>query len=155
MKFWSSLAVVALLFYLYTSYGPLQDAVTDPYFCELRVKDPDSGVSLVGFGEMNSLADCETRSARFWAETLKFVGETEVSTTCKKDIPAKYQRVFANERISATYMALEKGQRGERNARLVFYGVPSSVVAQECPKLIERIRRSYKGKIYCVQGSVG
>ncbi|NJD07480.1 MAG: hypothetical protein FIA97_13420 [Methylococcaceae bacterium] len=155
MKHLILLTLIAGAYFLYTRHSPFQTEVTDPYFAEVRITLGDTGVSLVGYGKMNSLEDCQARAALVWVETFKEIGETQAETDCSRELPERYRRVFDNQSISATYLSFDKGSDRERDGRFVIYGIPSSIVAGECSKLIERARRTYTGKIYCVQGTVG
>ncbi|WP_260292807.1 hypothetical protein [Sedimenticola hydrogenitrophicus] len=149
-----ALALIAVGYYIYHNHSPFQTTVTDPYYAEIRINIRASNVQLVGFGKMNSLADCTARAALVWANTLKTLGEVEVKSDCKKEISARYRKLFVNEKIPASYIALDRGTDGERDARFIFYGIPSSYVSRECQTITQRIRQGYKGKVFCVQGSV-
>ena len=155
MKYLIIFSLIGFSYYLYTHHSALQSTGTDPYFAEIRIENTHSDLSPVGFGRMNSLEDCQARSAMIWGKTFENIGETRVDTSCKKELSEKCQRIFENQTISATYVVFDKATESERDGRFVIYGIPSSVVSQECSKIIERARQSYTGKIYCIQGSVG
>lgn len=149
------LALTALGYYLYHNHSPFQTTVTDPYYAEIRINIRASNVQLVGFGKMNSLADCTARAALVWANSLQSLGEVEVKSDCKKEIGARYRRLFENEKVAASYIALDRGNDHERDGRFIFYGIPSSVVSRECDAITRQIGKGYQGKVFCVQGSVG
>ncbi len=141
--------------YVYSNHSPFQTEVTDPYFVKITVKDVNTGLKMVGFGKMNSYEDCQARSALVWAKTFANIGTLTTDTTCSKELPARYQPIFENKTFHATYIAFDKGSNRERDARMVIYGVGSSKVAEHCSTITQKVRQSYKGKIYCIQGTIG
>jgi hypothetical protein len=86
---------------------------------------------------------------------LKDLGKVNVATQCKKEISAKYQKLFANEKMTATYVVYDSGADGERDGRFLFYGIPSSQVFGKCEGITQKAKRHYSGKVYCIQGTVG
>jgi hypothetical protein len=128
----------------------------DPVYSEIRVKFADTGIELFGLGKMNSEGDCQTRTEAIWKRTFSDEQRFEIaSMRCVPAIPARYQELFANRPIQATYLSFERGNSGERDGRFVIYGVASSDVASVCPRLVEAAKRNYSGKVVCVQGTVG
>lgn len=127
----------------------------DPVYAEFRVKY-ENGVELVGVGRMNSQSDCEQRAAEFWRRVLASNAKAEVSPVrCDMTLPDRYDGLFVNRAMHATYIAMDRGNSGERDGRFLIYGVPSSEVVKVCPALIEVVKRNYKGKVDCIQGTVG
>lgn len=127
----------------------------DPVYAEFRVKY-ENGVELVGLGKMNSQPDCERRGAVFWRGVLASDAKVEISAIrCDMQLPPRYEPLFSNQVAHATYIAMDRGNSGERDGRFIIFGVPASEVAKVCPSLIETIKRKYSGKVQCVQGSVG
>lgn len=150
--------VVVSIYYIFTSYSPFQTEVTDPHFVEIRVSLKGTNIKMVGFGKMFSHGDCIGRSAIFWREVFKDSGEINISETevsCKKRISARYKKLFDDKTTTASYVALNRGNRFERDARFVMYGIPSSVVMKECEKIISEVKKNYQGKIFCVKGTIG
>lgn len=141
--------------YIYKNHSPFQTTMTEPYFIEIRVKDNKHDVQLVGFGKMLSHEDCLGRAAIFWSSVFDHIGEVEADSSCDKKLPVRYEPLFLNQQFNATYIVFEKGTDGERDGRFVIYGVPSSYVAKECDRITQKAKQKYKGKIYCVQGSIG
>jgi len=156
------LVIVALLglaaYYVISHHSPFQTAVTDPHYVKIRVEItlPKANIQLVGIGKMNSYEDCQARALLFWADNLAHLGQAKIDAECKKDIPNKYLKLFDNKQSTATYIAFDKGNDGERDGRFLIYGVPSSLAHEACEKLVEESEgANYSGKIYCVRGSVG
>lgn len=130
-------------------------AITNPVYVEFRVKYPND-IELVGFGRMDSQEDCEQRAAEFWRNVLAAGDKVQVSSAkCGVQLSAKYQALFDNKVSTATYIAFDRGNSGERDGRFIIYGVPSSQVMSECPAIIEKFKRNFTGEVRCIQGSVG
>lgn len=130
-------------------------SVIDPVYTEFRV-EYTNGIELVGIGKMDSQSDCERRSERFWSSVLATDADAKISGfDCKGDIPARFETLFHNQQGFATYIAMDRGNAGERDGRFIIYGAPSSEVMKVCPVLINRIKQKYRGKVECIQGSVG
>jgi hypothetical protein len=162
---WIVKVLIVVLFLLGASYyvishhSPFQTEVTDPYYVEIRIDVPVRATQLqfVGVGRMNSLADCQARSMIVWANMLEHMGEVSVDTECKKKVAQKYMKLFDNKQATATYLAYDKGEGGERDGRFLIYGAPSSMAYEACKQYVEKATRqtSYSGQIYCIKGSVG
>jgi hypothetical protein len=127
----------------------------NPVYAEFRVKYPDD-IELVGLGRMDSLEDCETRADMFWRGVLASGAQAEMSSVkCVTQLPTRFQALFENKTAYATYIAMDRGNSGERDGRFLFYGVPSSEVMKHCPALIDSIKKRFSGEVKCIQGSVG
>lgn len=128
----------------------------DPMYAEIRIKHADTGVELVGLGKMNSQSDCDHRTGMVWGKIFASEQRFEVtSIQCVPALPSRYEDLFADRQIHATYISFTRGSAGERDGRFVIYGVPSSEVARVCPELVQRVKQNYSGKVECVQGTVG
>ena len=129
----------------------------EPAYAEYRLSHRESGFELLGFIRMDSMDDCESRRQRVIAGMTKSSdGWRASSAECKPAMPERYVKLFDNAPIQATYIALTRGRGAdERDARLVFFGVPSSVTQKYCPRISEQLKRNYSGKITCIQGTVG
>ncbi len=154
------LALAGLLAYYVIAYhSPFQTEVTDPYFVEIRIDVPirSEQLNLVGIGRMNSFEDCQIRSMLYWADMLQNIGKVKVSAECKKEVPEKFLKLFENQQATATYIAFDKGNGGERDARFLIYGAASGMAFEACEKFVEKTANNseYQGRIYCVKGSIG
>jgi len=149
------LALAGLVYYVINYHSPFQTKVTDPYYVEVRIDINQSDVQLVGIGKMNSYEDCQARAFIVWAKSLDKVGRVKVASTCKRELPKKYTKLFDNQAATATYVAFDRGRDEERDGRFLIYGIPSSHVYKECEKITKEAKQTYSGKIYCVQGTVG
>jgi hypothetical protein len=153
------LALLGLGYYVITNHSPFQTEVTDPYYVEIRIDVPleRTNLQVVGIGKMYSLQDCQARSIIFWADMLEHLGKVSVAAECKKAVAKKFLKLFDNKQATATYIAYDKGQDGERDARFLIYGASSSMAYDACKSIVEKAKNEtpYSGEIYCVKGSVG
>lgn len=130
-------------------------AVRDPVYAEFRIKY-ENGIELVGLGRMNSQPDCERRAAEFWRGVLAASAQAKISAVhCDIQLPTRYEALFSNQVANATYIAMDRGNSGERDGRFIIFGAPSSEVIKVCPSLVETIKKKYSGTVKCIQGSVG
>ncbi len=155
MKLLIVLAVIATVAYFLIVERDIVSP-SEPVFVEIRIQQADSSVLLVGVGRMESMRDCRARSRRFWEGVFNSKERFRlVSSECKDAIADRYLRLFNDEQMHATYLALDRGNPLERDGRFVIYGVPSSQAARECPRIIQQIQKRYSGPIRCIQGTVG
>ncbi len=131
-------------------------APESPVYAEVRVKHAESGAELVGIGKMNSEDDCQRRSEIFWGKIFTAQQQFELaSASCSNEISERHAALFANRTIHATYLALDRGNSGERDGRFVIFGVPSSEAARVCPNIINKIKQRYSGNVRCIAGTIG
>jgi len=152
------LALIGSAYYVYTNHSPFQTEETDPHFIEVRYRIGNTNIKLVGFGKMLSKGDCLGRSALFWRNVFKHSGEVEIAdakANCNRNMPKRYRKLFKNKPVTASYLVMDKGNNKERDGRFIFYGVPSSIVMKECDKIIQAVKKNYRGKMYCVKGTIG
>lgn len=150
------LGLLVLATISYWAWGHYGYGGGDPMYAEIRIKHADTGVELVGLGKMNSQSDCDRRTGKVWGKIFASEQRFEVtSIQCVPALPSRYEDLFADRQIHATYLSFTRGSAGERDGRFVIYGVASSDVATVCPRLVEAARRNYSGKVVCVQGLVG
>lgn len=147
--------IFGLGYYIINYHSPFQTEVTDPYYAKIRVKLRDQDIQMVGIGRMNSYEDCQARSLIVWVRSLEHLGEVKLDSACTKTLSHKYMKLFSNQQATATYVAFDKGQGGERDGRFLIYGVPSSHVYKACEEITRNAKKRYTGAVYCVQGGVG
>lgn len=130
----------------------------EPTYAEFRIRDKHDRIELLGFARLDSPEDCETRRQLVLEKfTRNCKGcDAEYVGHCMSTMPERYAKLFDNVQIHATYLIFERGRdRDERDARMVIFGVPSSLAVQICPKVRERYKSTYSGTVSCVQGTVG
>jgi hypothetical protein len=148
------IVVAAAGYWGWMLFGPQK--ATNWVYAEFRVKYKD-GTELVGIGRMDSPSDCERRAEEFWRKALAVdaMGAQVSPMRCGEQLPPRYEGLFSNRVIQATYVALDRGNAGERDGRFIIYGVPSSEVGKVCPIIINNIKSTYGGKVECVIGTIG
>ena len=141
-------------YFVWSQYSP--GMTGNPVYAEVRVRESDMGVELLGLGVMNSEGDCQARAALFW-ESILVTGTSFklASMKCIDQIPDRLKGLFENRQYHASYISFEKGNSGERDGRFVIYGVPSSELTRFCPAFISKAKEKYSGKVECIIGSVG
>jgi hypothetical protein len=145
-------AVLTLIALLAAGCG-MQEEVTKPVFLEARMKETQSGIEAVFLAATASRSECEARTALMIfsrCPTCKFT-----KASCSDSLPTRFQGVWDGKPYRATYLHLTHGIEGERDGRLIFFSVPSSVVSGACPVIESKIRETYKGTIECRKGTVG
>ncbi len=155
--------IIVILFGIAAYYGwnhfsnatATAEAITNPVYVEFRVEYPND-IELVGFGRMDSLEDCELRAAIFWSNVFVAGDKVKMSSAkCGVKLSPRYQALFDNKVSTATYIAFDRGNSGERDGRFIIYGVPSSQVMSECPAIIEKFKQNFTGEVKCIQGKIG
>lgn len=154
--FFVLMAILGGTYYFLTSQNFFLSGEGTPHYAEFRIRLHANNIELVGFGKMTSLQDCLAHNAGVWSSAFSNSAEVKaVNTDCNKSLPKRYEKLFRNEPIQATYLVFERGSEEERDGRFIIYGIPSSLVMQECGRIISGIKRRYHGKVYCVEGKVG
>lgn len=149
------IALLGIVFFVINSQSSFMAGAEDPYYIEMRLDIEKSDVQLVGFGKMISFEDCKRHAFTLWMKSLEALGKASFSSECKKELPAKYLKLFENKQANASYVAFDKGSDDERDGRFLIYGVPSSLVFQECETITREVARNYSGEVYCIKGGVG
>jgi hypothetical protein len=117
------------------------------------MKETQSGIEAVFLAATASQTECQARTALAMFSRCPTCKFTKMS--CADELPSRFQNVWDGKPYRATYMIFTHGEKGERDGRLIFFSVPSSVVAGACPAMEARIRETYKGTIECRKGTIG
>lgn len=131
--------------------------ITNPVYVETRlnVKVPNTSRELdfVYMGEMVSQDDCLERS-RLYLENLfeKCAQCTMNMLECKTQIHSRYKKLFSGSKAHTTYLSLNKGNRFERNGRMVVWGLTDKEANSACNDMKNQIKEKYSGTVRCVSG---
>jgi|SRR5690349_3485907 len=134
------------------------EVIETPVYAEFRVnaKLPGRDVDFVLFGEMASAEDCRDRADRLWSKVLSDCKEcTTTPSTCRTDLEPRYRRLFEDSPIASTYMSFKRGNRFERNGRMVVYGLTSTEGDQVCESVKSYFQNRYEGVVTCILGRRG
>ena len=101
-------------------------------------------------------SDCKTRTHRSWEGALKNCPSCALQPTkCQAELPARYARLFTDEPIPSTYLSASAGTAGERDGRLVVYGLTDREGEAICEQLRGMLLESFHGTTRCIKASGG
>ena len=129
--------------------------IENPYYAEARVefRVQSRDLSMVIMGEMVDRDDCEKRGQRFWRSALEKCETCQfVDYHCKSELSERYQMLFDKYATYTTYIAAERGNRYERNGRMIVWGLSTQESDQVCKYLINTMKSTYKGHVSCIAG---
>lgn len=155
MKSLLMIAVVGLLGYLSYQRLLVPAEVTNPVYIEMRLVlglGPRQIESAV-FGKTTDDADCLLRAERVRAnleQNCPFC--VSKSVQCKPDLEERYIRFFNNEPATATYLSVNRSIPGERDVRVIFWGVTHKEGDMICESMKKVFAKIHNGPIECVRG---
>lgn len=158
MKFLVVLIAVAAVAYVVHDrrQGAMNPEVIEaPVYAELRMSTSVQGrdIDMVLFGEMASAEDCQERSSRVWQKLIDDCKEcTMALSSCKTDLEPRNRRMFDDAPIQSTYLSFDRGNRYERNGRMVVYGLTGDEGNAVCQTIKNNFQRRYEGTVSCVIG---
>jgi hypothetical protein len=132
--------------------------ITDPVYAEIRasVTVQNREIEMALFVRSSSELDCRTRARVSWAGALRSCETcTLAEPKCQKELPPRYARLFDDVPIPSTYLSATGGVRGERDGRLVVYGLTDKEGEYLCEMIRSKILENYKGTAHCVPASGG
>ncbi len=151
------LIIVALgigLFYGYQHFQNPAD-INDPVYVEIRM-DMEVGsrkLTMALFGRSADEKDCRDRSERVWKKVIEGCRDCTFQVMdCKRELEPRYARLFDNEVIASTYLSFTRGSRGERDGRMVFWGLNAAEGDSVCDAAREFFKQRYSGEVRCVRG---
>jgi hypothetical protein len=158
MKFLIVLIAVAAVAYVVHDrrQGAMNPEVIEtPVYAELRMSTNVEGrdIDMVLFGEMASAEDCQERASRVWQKLIDDCKECTLAlSSCKTDLEPRHRRMFDDAPIHSTYLSFDRGNRYERNGRMVVYGLTGDEGSTLCQAIKTNFQRHYEGTVNCVIG---
>ena len=142
-------------FYAYKVFGDNPVEISNPVYMESRVTldvpDTSREVEVIFLGEMVSQEDCEKRSENYLANLLESCQVCNIKLTeCKLEIHSRNKKLFSNRKAHTTYLSLTKGNRFERNGRLVVWGLNDEEAKMLCSEIKNNIGEKYNGTAQCI-----
>lgn len=132
--------------------------ITDPVYSEVRVRHREvHDVKLVTYVKTASHTACKSASDEF-VRTSGFADDDEWELTgvkCKDTIRLRFEQMFDNEQMQATYVTVDRTGGWSHDARLVIYGVPSTRSLEFCNQLAGHLQGRLGARVGCVKGHVG
>lgn len=148
------ISIVGILgFFAYRQLqGPAE--IVKPVFAEIRVKMEVGGreIEAAMFGKMADEADCRQRAQNVRSHleaNCKYC--VSKSIECKADLLPRYAKFFDDTPSHATYLSLTRSNRGERDARLIFWGLTGAEGDAVCDQMKQIFRKIHSGPARCVR----
>lgn len=153
-----ALGVIGYLAWQKYQRGGPPAPIEHPIYTELRVTTTIEGreIEMAAFGRMPDMRECQLRGEKYWTEKLEHCPSCQLQPAkCQETLPPRYARLFDDVPIPSTYLSLSPGQEGEREARLVVYGLTDQEGAVICEGMKSLILEKYEGTGHCVAPSRG
>ena len=153
------LGLGALGYFAWQKYigGPPQ-VIENPVYAEVRGTANIEGreIEMVLFGRSSSETDCQVRSRISISEALEGCPTCKMQPlSCKNELPPRYAKLFDDVPIPSTYLSMTAGAAGERDVRMVVYGLTDKEGELICGQLRTMVLQKYKGTAHCVPASGG
>ena len=144
----------------YYTYGIHRDNPTDipnPVYVETRVDvqipQLDRELEYVFIGEMVSQEDCRERSRRYLETLFEECEDCNLKQLhCTDKIARRYKKLFDGHTTYTTYLSFDKGNRFERNGRMVIWGLNEYEAKAACEHIKKDVKENYEGTVSCVAG---
>jgi hypothetical protein len=130
--------------------------IDHPVYAEFRVdsKQGEREINIALFGKMSSEEDCRMRAEKVWNKVVKGCAACTMSVQeCRSELPPRYKRLFEDVSIPSTYLSFMRGNRFERDGRMVVYGLTSQEGVQVCEYMKTQFAATYEGTVTCVPAS--
>lgn len=158
MKFLAFLIAIAAVAYVINDRRQAAlnpESIETPVYAEIRMGKRVEGrdIDMVLFGEMASSEDCQERSDRVWQKLIDDCKDCTMSlSSCKATLEPRNRRLFDDAQIHSTYLSFTRGNRFERNGRMVVYGLTGQEGNVVCQAIKEYFQSRYEGTVNCVLG---
>jgi hypothetical protein len=154
------IAIGAIAWFGYKRFqeGGAPQAIENPIYGEIRANASVQGrdIEMALFVRSSSELDCRSRARESWSESLKSCPSCTLQPVkCQENLPPRYARLFDDVPIPSAYLSATAGARGERDGRLVIYGLTDAEGIHVCEILRTQLQEKYKGTSRCVQPSGG
>lgn len=129
--------------------------IETPVYAELRVGKHVQGrdIDMVLFAQMAGTEDCQQRSERVWQKLIDNCKECRMSlSSCKAELEPRYRRLFDDAPLYSTYLSFNRGNRYERNGRMIVYGLTGDEGKFVCETIKSEFQTHYEGTVSCVIG---
>jgi hypothetical protein len=149
--------LIAAVLYGYNLFRNNPSVVENPVYVESRVvfEIPEMSRELeyVLVGEMVSESDCQDRSERYLNKLFEDCKACQVKILkCDSNLERRYRKLFSGHKTHTTYLSLDRGNRFERNARMVIWGLTVEEAKMACEMIKKQVKEKYSGTVGCVAG---
>lgn len=133
------------------------EVIVNPVYAEARMtmESPGRSVEGVMIAKTADQSDCQKHIQLLERQLAKQIPDVcptckLQSSECKAELPSRYAKLFDNVPTHVTYLSFARGDRSEREFRLIYWGV----TAQESDGLCEGVSEAQKGRkgaVTCVR----
>lgn len=134
------------------------DIFAKPVYAVIRLSAQVKGRSFEEaiFAETRDVADCQNYSKVLENQATrpdeKGLSWQLQSSECKNELDDRYAKLFQNQPTSVTYLSLSRGNRQEREVRIVYWGVTVEESHRVCEG-VSRMQQGRKGAVRCVRAT--
>jgi len=155
MKALIGMLVVGVLAYFVwqRGSGAGTEVIDDPVYGEIRIDLEVQGreLEMALFARLPDDGECQTRATQDWQGVFEACPACNLHPVqCRDELPPRYARLFDDEPISSWYVSMQPGMAGERQGRLVVYGLTDQEGAVVCKELLKAVKQKYRGTARCV-----
>jgi len=141
--------------YSYNKYRQNPNVIENPVYmkAQVDVAIPQSSRSLEleVIAELVSIEDCESRRNKYLATYIKNCPTCQVeSTECKLSLGGQYRALLSKQKANTTYVSLSKGNRYERDARIVIWGLTDREAEHFCEHMKGAVDEKFTGTVECI-----
>ena len=150
--------VVATAMYFWNSHqleAANPKVISNPVYAEVRMELDAQGRSFeeVILAETVDAADCQQYSKALQAKAMR-QNENGLawklkSSECKAELESRAARFFENKRTEVSYLSLARGDRMEREVRVVYWGVTTDESDRVCAG-VSQMQIERKGAVTCI-----
>jgi hypothetical protein len=133
--------------------GP--DVIANPVYAEMRIKMafPGREVEGVMLGKTADQADCQKHTQELERVTTTACPTCKVQTSeCKTELASRYTKFFDNVPSTVTYLSLARGDRAEREFRVIYWGVTLAESDKLC-EIAPAFQKGRKGAVTCIRAA--
>lgn len=136
------------------------EVIANPTYAEIHMTLDARGRTFeqVLFAETVDAADCK----KYSADTLQKLAQRQAgdsagqwvlkSSECKTELLPRHAALFENKPGFITYMRMARGDRTERETRLIYWGVSLEESNKVCNG-VSQMQNGRKGAVTCIQGT--
>lgn len=133
------------------------DVFINPVYAVVRLKLDAQGRSFdeVIYAKTRDAADCQSYSKVLLDQATRSdqqgLSWTLQSSECKTELDSRYAKLFDNQPTSVTYLSLGRGDRDERETRIIYWGVTVEESEKVCSG-VSQMQKGHgrKGAIQCI-----
>lgn len=134
------------------------EVISHPVYAEVHMSldARDRSFEQVWLAETVDQMDCE----KYSQETLKQLFERQASddagkwqvqsSECKTELAPRYAGLFDNEPSFLTYLSMDRGDRHEREVRLIYWGLTLDESDRVCNG-VSKLQSNRKGAVTCIR----